>query len=242
MTKRELEGKVAIVTGAAGGIGRAIVRRFLAAGATVVGSDRNVECLGEESAAFLSIMHDIANEGSWTHLVDIVLERFDRIDILVNNAAKFDPASFLETTLEDLDAHYQVNQRGLFIGLKAVVPVMVAAGRGSVVNISSTAGLSGSTGAYAYAASKWAVRGMSRSAAVELAGTGVRINTILPGLIDSAMMARNSPERNNGILNAIPLKRAGTVDEVAECAVFLASDASSYMTGSETIVDGGLSA
>lgn len=238
----ELAGRVAIVTGAAGGLGGAIAQAFLAAGCRVVATDLKPERLPQPSDVLACLAHDTSSDGDWRGVIEEATARFGRIDILVNNAAYFDPAPFVDTTVEDMDAHYRVNQRGVLIGMQAVLPAMKATGRGTIVNICSVAALSGSTGAFAYMSTKWAIRGMSRAAARELAPLNIRVNAIMPGLINTAMMARNPPERNAGIIGAIPAGRAGQSAEVAEAALYLASDRSSYLTGSEIVIDGGLSA
>lgn len=238
----ELAGRVAIVTGAAGRIGSAIVEAFLAAGCRVVATDLRPERLPEPGAALSSLAQDTGNESDWRNVVGEAAGRFGRLDILVNNAAYFEPAPFVDTTPDDMDAHYRVNQRGVLVGMQAVLPAMQAAGAGSIVNICSVAALSGSTGAFAYMSTKWAIRGMSRAAARELAPLNIRVNAVLPGLIDTAMMARNPPERNAGIIAGIPSGRAGQPAEIAQAALYLAGDRAAYMTGSEIVVDGGLSA
>jgi len=238
----ELEGRVAIVTGAAGGMGGAITQAYLAAGCRVVATDLKARQLPEASDVLSCLAHDASSESDWRRVVEEASGRFGRLDILVNNAAYFEPAPFVETSAEDMDAHYRVNQRGVLIGMQVVLPAMRAAGRGAIINICSVAALSGSTGAFAYMSTKWAIRGMSRAAARELAPLDIRVNAIMPGLIDTAMMARNPPERNAGIIGAIPVGRAGRAAEIAEAALYLASDRSAYLTGSEIVVDGGLSA
>ncbi|RUU60939.1 SDR family NAD(P)-dependent oxidoreductase [Mesorhizobium sp. M2C.T.Ca.TU.002.02.1.1] len=238
----ELDGRVAIVTGAAGGMGGAITQAYLAAGCRVVATDLKPHQLPEAGGALSCLAHDASSESDWRSAVAEAVGRFGRIDILVNNAAYFEPAPFIDTSADDMDAHYRVNQRGVLIGMQSVLPAMRAAERGTIINICSVAALSGSTGAFAYMSTKWAIRGMSRAAARELAPFAIRVNAIMPGLIDTAMMARNPPERNAGIIGAIPAGRAGRCAEVAEAALYLASDRSAYLTGSEIVVDGGLSA
>lgn len=238
----ELAGRVAIVTGAAGGMGAAITQAFLAAGCRVAATDLMAERLPRDTESLSSLGHDTASGEQWRDVVSETLARFGRIDILVNNAAYFEPSPFVETTPEDMDAHYRVNQRGVLIGMQSVLKPMQEIGGGAIVNICSVAALSGSTGAFAYMATKWAIRGMSRAAARELAPLNIRVNAVMPGLIDTAMMARNPPERNAGIVGAIPAGRPGQASEVAQAALYLASDRSAYLTGSEIVVDGGLSA
>lgn len=238
----ELAGRVAIVTGAAGAMGGAIAQAFLSAGCRVVATDLMADRLPGGTDALACLAHDTSSEADWRGVVDTATSRFGRIDILVNNAAHFEPSPFVDTTPEDMDAHYRVNQRGVLIGMQSVLEPLKTAGGGAIVNICSVAALSGSTGAFAYMATKWAIRGMSRAAARELAHLNIRVNAVMPGLIDTAMMARNPPERNAGIISAIPAGRPGQASEVAEAALYLASDRSGYLTGSEIVIDGGLSA
>jgi 3alpha(or 20beta)-hydroxysteroid dehydrogenase len=239
-----LSGKVAIITGAARGQGEAEAALFLAEGCRVVATDMDEATLLAQPRreGLVPLRHDVASTEDWERVVAAALSRFQRLDILVNNAATFVPKTFQQTERADLDHHYAVNQVGVFLGMKAVVAPMIAAGTGSIVNISSVAGLRGSTGAFAYATTKWAVRGMTRSAALELAESGIRVNAILPGLIDTAMMRLNSPERNAALIAAIPLGRPGQVGDIAAAALYLASEAAAYLTGAEIVIDGGQSA
>ena len=239
-----LSGKVAIITGAARGQGEAEAALFLAEGCQVVATDIDEAALMAQPKreGLVSVHHDVADANDWRRVVATALDRFQRIDILVNNAATFVPKTFQQTERTDLDHHYAVNQVGVFLGMKAVTTPMIDAGRGAIVNISSVAGLRGSAGAFAYAATKWAVRGMTRSAALELAASGIRVNAILPGLIDTAMMRLNPPERNAALIATIPLGRPGAVADIAAAALYLASDAATYLTGAEIVIDGGQSA
>ena len=236
-----LDGKVAIITGAARGQGAAEVHLFLTEGCRVVASDRDEAALfaQHDRDNLAMLQHDVSSAQDWSRVVESALARFGRIDILINNAAVFVPSALQATDFGNFDLHYRVNQVGVFLGMKAVLEPMTASGGGSIVNISSTAGVRGSAGAFAYATSKWAIRGMSKSAARDLSGTGIRVNAILPGLIDTAMMRQNPAERNSALLATIPMGRPGTAAEVASAALYLASDASSYVTGSEIIIDGG---
>jgi 3alpha(or 20beta)-hydroxysteroid dehydrogenase len=239
-----LSGKVAIITGAARGQGEAEAALFLAEGCRVVATDVDEAALMAQPKrdGLVPLRHDVANANDWGRVVAAALDRFRHIDILVNNAATFVPKTFQQTERADLDHHYAVNQVGVFLGMKAVTASMTEAGRGVIVNISSVAGLRGSAGAFAYAATKWAVRGMTRSAALELAASGIRVNAILPGLIDTAMMRLNPPERNAALIASIPLGRPGSVADIAAAALYLASDAAAYLTGAEIVIDGGQSA
>ena len=237
-----LEGKVAIITGAASGQGAAEARLFVAEGARVVIADiqeAGAQVAAELGEAAFFVMHDVADQGSWERVVSETLGRFGRLDILINNAAMFDPRPLMQTEPAELDRHYRVNQLGVFLGMRAVVEPMKSSGRGSIVNISSVSGLRALPGQFAYSSTKWAVRGMTGCAAVELAPFGIRVNTVFPGLIDTPMLAGNSPETNAFYAKMVPLGRMAKPGEVAEAVAFLASDAASYMTGAEIAVDAG---
>ena len=242
MTKK-LDGKVIIITGAARGQGAHEARRLVAEGARVVLTDLNsagAAVAAELGDAAMFIPHDVGEETKWNAIVEATLAHFGCVNVLVNNAGVFKPADITETTAEAFDLHYRVNMLGVFLGMKAVVPAMKAAGGGSIVNISSIAGLRGYPGMIAYAGTKWAARGMTHSAARELAAFGIRVNSVHPGLVDTPMLDDHSPEALVAYQAAVPLGRMGTVNDVAEIVSFLASDLSSYLTGSEIAVDGGL--
>ena len=241
-----LEGKVAIITGAASGQGAAEARLFAAEGAKVVVADRNAEG-GEAVAAGIGksarfIPLDVADEASWSALVKETLAAFGKIDILINNAGVYKPVSFQETDSALMDFHFQVNVFGVFFGMKAVHSAMLANGGGAIVNTSSGAGARGYPGMLAYAASKWAVRGLSKCAAVDLAPSGIRVNVLLPGLIDTPMLASNDPNYLAQISKWPPAQRLGTVEEIAEAALYLASDSASYTMGADLAICGGLMA
>jgi 3alpha(or 20beta)-hydroxysteroid dehydrogenase len=238
-----MQDKVVIVTGAASGQGAAEARLFAAEGAKVVVSD-----LSEGGAAVAAqlgddghfVRHDVGDEAGWAELIDQTLERFGRLDVLVNNAGVYRPASLVDTDTALWDLHYRVNQLGVFLGMRAAVGAMRRTGGGSIVNVSSNAGLNNVPGMFAYATSKWAVRGMTKLAASELATLGIRVNSIHPGIIDTPMLGENAPERLKLFESMIPMRRMGTPEEVARLVLFLASDASSYVTGAEVTVDGGI--
>lgn len=236
-----LDGKVVLITGASGGQGLAEAQLFAREGALLVLTDIRAGDLPEGTAQdkALSLVHDVANEASWRDAIERALARFARIDVLINNAGVYRPASLADTDAALYDYHYRVNQLGVFLGLRAVLPVMKAQKCGSIVNVASGAGAKGTNGLFAYSTTKWAVRGMTRSAARELAPHGIRVNALLPGLIDTPMVAIFPKARNDDFVTRVPLGRIGEAHDVASAALFLASDASSYITGAEIPVDGG---
>ena len=243
VSSNKLEGKVAIITGAARGQGADEARRFVAEGARVVLTDllpSGAAVAAELGSAAIFIQHDVANEAQWRSVVDTALEKFGRIDILVNNAGIFTPAMLEDTTAESFDRHYRVNQYGPFLGMKAVLEAMKAAGGGSIINISSVAGMRGFPGMIAYAGSKWALRGMTKCVAREVAPFKIRVNSIHPGLVDTPMLNDHDPEALKQFEAAVPLGRMATTADVVEIVVYLACDLSSNMTGAELVTDGGL--
>jgi 3alpha(or 20beta)-hydroxysteroid dehydrogenase len=234
---------VAIITGAAGGQGEAEARLFVAQGARVMITDvqdqvEQVAAELGEAAVFLK--HDVSDSAAWTQVLAETLRRFGKVDALVNNAAMFNPKPLIETSADDLVRHFNVNQLGVFLGMQALIAPMKAAGAGSIVNISSVSGMRNIPGQFAYAATKWAVRGMTGNAAAELARFGIRVNSVYPGLINTPMLAGNSAETNARFARGVPLGRMADAKEVAEVVAFLASDAASYVNGAEIAVDGGV--
>ena len=240
----KLEGRVAIVTGGARGQGEAESRLFASEGATVVVTDL-LDAEGERVAADihgLFLHHDVSSEPAWASVLETVLARFGKVDVLINNAGIFRSGRLIDTTLAEYRQMIDINQIGVFLGMKAVAGPMISANSGAIVNISSIAGIRGSAGAIAYGASKWAVRGMTKSAARELGRFGIRVNSIHPGLIDTPMMHQLPGIDADGgarALRGTPIRRPAEPIEVARLALFLACDDSSYCTGSEFIVDGG---
>jgi 3alpha(or 20beta)-hydroxysteroid dehydrogenase len=242
-----LQGKVAVVTGAARGQGAAIAALFAAEGAAVVVGDILVDELSETAAsigeAAVPFELDVRNEDSWSAVMEMCGDRFGGIDVLVNNAGIVRVGTVETTTLDDYRSVIEVNQIGCFLGMRAAIPAMRRRGGGSIVNTSSVAGLEGTAGVIGYSASKFAIRGMTRSAALELGGDGIRVNAIHPGAIDTPMI--NGPEFASvdrvAFAAGLPLRRIGVPQDVAWLALFLASDESAYCTGAEFVVDGGSS-
>ncbi len=249
MSIGRLDGKVAIITGAAGGIGTAAARGFAAEGALLVltdaGSDRAGRLAVELGDCAGSCGHDVTSEGDWEAVVRLALQNHGQIDVLVNNAGVFLAAPLAQTSIEDFRRVNDVNTVGVFLGMRAVAQAMTERGSGSIINVSSIAGLIGSPFLTAYAASKWAVRGMTKVAAKELAQAGVRVNSVHPGQIDTEMNARQreaTPELIDKLIRSIPMRRIGRPGEVADALLFLASDESTYVTGAELVLDGGTTA
>jgi 3alpha(or 20beta)-hydroxysteroid dehydrogenase len=250
MGEPRLEGKVALITGAAGGIGAAAARRMAQEGAQLLltdadeqGAQRVADELGRDRADALG--QDVTSEERWREVVAHALDVHGRIDVLLNNAGVFLAAPLTDTLVEDFRRVIDINVTGVFLGMRTVTPAMIERSAGSVINLSSVAGLMGSPFLMAYAASKWAVRGMSKVAAKELAQFGVRVNSLHPGQIDTDMNTRQrerTPELIDKLIKGIPLRRIGTPEEVADAIVYLASDESVYVTGSELVIDGGVTA
>ncbi|MGH2551669.1 MAG: SDR family NAD(P)-dependent oxidoreductase [Thermomicrobiales bacterium] len=242
-----LPGKTAIITGAARGIGRAMVYRFLASGANVVAADRDSDGLAEtigqaKSPNLTSISADISTVEGAAAIVDLAVQTFGSPDILVNNAAVAPHATLLDERVEVWDTVYGVNCRGTFLMTQAAARAMIAGGKpGKIINFSSGVTKRGSAGAACYASSRAAVESFTRVAAIELAQHSILVNCVSPGLIDTQpkplppTMAASLGQR----IPALPLARPGEPDEVANVVLFLASDASSYITGAVIDVDGG---
>ena len=238
-----LDGKVTLITGGARGQGAAEAARFAAEGARVYITDVRVEeglaTAGRIGETVSFVKHDVTSEDEWAAVVVGVVEAEGRIDVLVNNAGIFQVARALDTSLDEWNRMIAVNQTGVFLGIRECGRVMKEQGSGSIINISSVAGLGGVGIAHAYAASKWAVRGMTKSAALEFARSGVRVNSVHPGIIETDMMHESGV---SDTLTGIPMGRTGTAEDVANMVLFLASDESAYCSGHEFIVDGAMKA
>lgn len=245
-----LQGKVAIITGAAQGMGAAHARRFVAEGAKVILTDINAAAgealVGELGSDAHFIRHDVSNEAEWRAVVEEAERRFAPVTVLVNNAgilgpgkptAELDEADFLKVCA--------INQVAVFLGTKHVIPSMIKAGGGSIINISSISGIVAIYGTpnVAYAASKFAVRGITKQVAIEYGGQNIRANSVHPGYIRTPMMTAALDDEQIKIASgSVPIKRVGEVEDVSNLVVFLASDESGFVTGTEHIIDGGLTA
>jgi 3alpha(or 20beta)-hydroxysteroid dehydrogenase len=239
------EGKVVLISGGARGQGAAEARLLVKQGAKVVIGDvledRGNALAKELGPAAAFVRHDVTSEADWDRAVKAA-EDFGGLHGLINNAGIYQPKSLMETDSELWERHIRINQFGCFLGMKAAVGPMERQGGGSIVNISSGAGLRGSPQAFAYSATKWALRGMTKSAAMDLARKKIRVNSVHPGPIDTEMLNVRTPEENERRLKMVPMKRQGTADEVAHLVLFLLSDESAYITGAEVAIDGGVTA
>ena len=239
-----LDGKVALITGGARGQGEAEGRLFAAEGARVFLSD----VLEEDGAKVATdiggtfLRHDVTSEMEWASVVERVLQDAGRIDVLVNNAGIFRTVPMTQTSLELWNQIMDINSTGVFLGMRAVSSAMISQKSGSIVNISSIAGMKGAGMAFAYGASKWAVRGMTKSAAQELGPHNVRVNSVHPGIIATQMIEEIGPNWRELTTPRIPLGRPAGAEEVAKLVLYLASDDSAYSTGHEFLIDGGMTA
>lgn len=242
-----LVGKIAIVTGGAQGQGAAIVRAFVAEGAQVAIADVATEAgelLAKELGdAAVFVQHDVSSEASWQALVAEVSERFGPVSVLVNNAGILRFGSLEETSVELYEQVFRVNQLGCFLGMRAVTSVMKGQRIGSIINASSIEGLGGMGHLVAYSATKFAIRGMTKVAAMELGSAGIRVNSVHPGMIDTGMTREHGGDLAMEFgASKVALKRVGVPEDIAPVYVYLASDESSYTTGAEIAVDGGATA
>ena len=246
-----LAGKAALVTGAASGIGRATVALFHAEGAKVAATDRNEAGLaGLEGVADLILAQDVTDEARWREVADAVVAAFGRLDILVNSAGIALKGNIETATLDEFRLTEAVNVEGTFLGCREAIRAMKGKGGGSIVNLSSVAGVIGDAQSAAYCASKGAVRLLTKSAALHCgrAGYNIRLNSVHPSFADTPMVqeliaSSKNPERvREGLMRAAPMGRMGRAEEVANAILYLASDESSFTTGIELMVDGGLTA
>jgi len=253
-----LEGKVALITGGAHGVegelmgfGGASARLFVQEGAKVVLGDIDVQN-GEKTASQLRdagydalfVKLDVTNEQDWQNAIQTTITNFGRLDIMVNNAGTSGPGDVEETTEEVWQSQMDVHAKGVFLGTKHAIPEMRKVGGGSIINISSIYGIVGSIGSTAYHAAKGAVRIFTKSAAVQYASENIRVNSVHPGFITTPMTRQGigDPERQEFMLSRIPMGRIGDPEDIARGILYLASDESSYMTGSELVIDGGMTA
>jgi 3alpha(or 20beta)-hydroxysteroid dehydrogenase len=239
------DGKVILISGGARGQGAAEARQLVKEGAKVVIGDvlekEGVALATQLGSAARFLRHDVTSEADWDRAVKTA-EAFGGLHGLVNNAGIYQPKRLAETDAELWDRHLRINQTGCFLGMKAVLAPMERSGGGSIVNISSGAGLRGSPLAFAYSATKWALRGMTKSAAMDLAKKNIRVNSVHPGPIETDMISWRTPEETAKRLKMVPMRRHGTAEEVAQLVLFLLSDESGYITGAEVAIDGGVTA
>lgn len=244
-----LDNKVAIVTGAGSGMGREEAWLLASEGAKVVASDINeagVQAVVKEIEAAggdaLAIAHNVTSEEDWIKVVAATMAKYGKIDVLVNNAGISMAVNMLDTSVDQWNKVMDINVSSVFLGMKHVVPIMKENNGGSIVNISSIAGLTGGSGAGAYTASKGAVRMLSKAAAVDYGQFNIRVNSVHPGFIETPMSAEHIEKMLQWFLSQTALPRVGQAVEVAKAVLFLASDESSYITGVELPVDGGVTA
>lgn len=243
-----LQGKVALITGAARGQGAAEAKLFAQRGAKVVITDvldeegRQVAAEIGDAAHYIHL--DVTDENAWTAAVNETIKRFGKLNVLINNAGIVQIKAIVDCSVADYMKVIEINQLGVFLGMRSVAGPMKAAGGGSIINISSIDGLIGMMGGAAYCASKFAVRGMTKVAAMELGPDGIRVNSIHPGGILTPMVTQTGIDEAtmSDLFSKVPLGRVGQPEEMATLAAYLASDDSSYSTGSEFIADGGLTA
>jgi NAD(P)-dependent dehydrogenase (short-subunit alcohol dehydrogenase family) len=232
-----LQGKVAIVTGSGRGIGRAIAERFAQEGATVIATGRSSDERFGAGIAYHQL--DVSSEQDWERVVTAVVAEHGRVDVLVNNAGIIIYDTLHELSMEDWNKVVATNQTGVWLGMREVIPGMLSNGGGSIINLSSIWGTVAVAGAHAYHATKGAVRNMSKSAAITYAKDNIRVNSLHPGFILTPLTEAQDPDVNAWVVGQTPMGRAGKPEEIANGAIFLASDEASFVTGSELVIDGG---
>tara|TARA_R110000751_G_scaffold220432_1_gene323068 strand:+ start:1513 stop:2232 length:720 start_codon:yes stop_codon:yes gene_type:complete len=233
-----LNGKVAIVTGASRGIGLGIVKKFAAEGAHVIaGSTSNPSDVYPDGVEGVKL--DVTSEADWARVTKDAIAKHGKIDVLVNNAGIIAYEALNDLNLEAWNKVIGVNQTGVFLGMRAVIPGMQEKKSGSIINVSSIWGNAAVPGAHAYHATKGAVLMMTKNAAITYVGDGIRVNSMLPGFIDTPLTQSQDPDVNAYVVGLTPMGRAGTPEEIANGCLFMASDESSFMTGAEMVIDGG---
>ena len=240
-----LDKKVAIVTGGASGIGEKMVDLFSLEGATVIAADINEEALerANQKENVVGMKLDVSSDEGWEKLAKEMKERFGKIDVLVNNAGITSEKAYKDINVDDWQKMLTINGYGPFAGIKHIAPMMAEQKKGSIINISSYTAQIGQ-GFNHYSASKGAVRALSKAAATQFGKSGVRVNTLFPGIIETPMTEALTEYKEllDQLIQATPLERLGKPEDIAEAALFFASDASSYITGAELVIDGGFSA
>lgn len=236
----DLTGRVAVITGAAGGQGRSHAALFHELGAKLVLTDLDGAAVADVAAEYgdraIGLTHDVSSAEAWAQVATATKEKFGNVDVLINNAGFCPEGPLAETSERVIRLTLDVNLIGPMLGVQALLPLM---GDGaSIVNIASTAGVAGYANRVPYSASKWGLRGVSRALAREFAGTGIRVNTVCPGAVDTPMISEDA-RAGVGFISRIPIPRAGRPEEISNLVAFLASSASSYCTGQDFIIDGG---
>jgi NAD(P)-dependent dehydrogenase (short-subunit alcohol dehydrogenase family) len=233
-----LQGKIALVSGAASGIGLAVATRFADEGAIVYATD--IKAPSDSYAAGIRALDlDVADEAAWKRVVDTIVAEQGRLDVLVNNAGIIAYEPIHELGLAEWHKMIAIDQTGVFLGMREAVRIMRPQRSGSIINVSSIWGNAAVAGAHSYHAAKGAVRNMTKNAAMTYAEEGIRVNSVHPGFIHTPLTDAQAPELNEVVIAATPMKRSGRPDEIAAGVLYLASDEASYVTGSELVIDGG---
>ncbi|GAA4562679.1 SDR family NAD(P)-dependent oxidoreductase [Planotetraspora kaengkrachanensis] len=233
----KLDGRIAVVTGGSSGIGAGTARHLRDEGAEVCVTDVSPP---REDGGLMYLEHDVSSADAWLRVRDLVVSEFGRVDVLVNNAGIFLPGMIADISLEVWHRTLAVNQTGILLGMQTFAGALEESGRGSIVNMSSYAGMQGHGTSVAYQAAKWAVRGMTRFAAREFAPRGIRVNAVVPGFIDTPMMAAGGDALRDTVVRRTPLGRLGEVADIAYAIGYLAGDESAFVTGTEIVLDGGM--